>query len=73
MRSETFRDQLLGRGANITQKKIKSIKVPILDKEILERIFTLIELEQETVNGNKKLIESYEQKIKDKIAEVWGE
>lgn len=25
------------------------------------------------VNANKKLIEIYEQKIKDKIAEVWGE
>jgi len=25
------------------------------------------------VNGNKKLIEIYEQKIKDKIGEVWGE
>ena len=25
------------------------------------------------VNANKKLIEIFEQKIKDKIAEVWGE
>jgi len=25
------------------------------------------------VEANKKLIEIYEQKIKDKIAEVWGE
>lgn len=32
-----------------------------------------IETEQEMVNGNKKLIEIFEQKIKDKIGEVWGE
>jgi len=25
------------------------------------------------VDGNKKLIEIYEQKVKDKIGEVWGE
>tara|TARA_B100000029_G_scaffold283481_1_gene277297 strand:- start:861 stop:965 length:105 start_codon:yes stop_codon:yes gene_type:complete len=31
------------------------------------------EAEQKMVNGNKKLIEIYEQKIKDKISEVWGE
>jgi hypothetical protein len=31
--------------------------------------YTILEM----VNGNKKLIEIYEQKIKDKIGEVWGE
>ena len=34
---------------------------------------TVIEAEQEMVNANKKLIEIFEQKIKDKIGEVWGE
>jgi hypothetical protein len=32
-----------------------------------------IEAEQEMVNANKKLVEIFEQKIKDKIGEVWGE
>ena len=36
--------------------------------EIVERI----EEEQSLVNGNKKLIQLYEQKIKNKINEVWG-
>ena len=37
------------------------------------QIVAQIEDEQEMVNANKKLIEIYEQKIKDKIGEVWGE
>ena len=40
---------------------------------VQQGIVAQIEAEQEMVNANKKLIEIYEQKIKDKIAEVWGE
>ncbi len=36
-------------------------------------IVTRIEEKQKLVKANKRLIEIYEQKIKDKIAEVWGE
>jgi len=32
-----------------------------------------IETERELVEANKKLIEIFEKKIKDKIGEVWGE
>jgi type I restriction enzyme M protein len=38
-----------------------------------QKIVAQIEAEQEMVNANKKLIEIYEQKIKDKISEVWGD
>ena len=37
------------------------------DKKLLN------EEEQKLVDSNKKLIEIFEKKIKDKIAEVWGE
>jgi type I restriction enzyme M protein len=36
--------------------------------QIVERI----EQEQELVNANKQLISIFEQKIKDRINEVWG-
>jgi len=35
-------------------------------------IVVRIEEEQQIVDSNKKLIHIYEQKIKDKIGEVWG-
>ncbi len=40
---------------------------------IQQEIAAQIETEQEIVNANKKLIEIFEQKIKDKIGEVWRE
>lgn len=36
------------------------------------QIVAQIEKEQALVNANKQLIEIFEQKIKDRIAEVWG-
>ena len=39
---------------------------------VQREIVAQIEAEQEMVNANKKLIEIFEQKIKDKIGEVWG-
>ncbi|MFA5628987.1 MAG: N-6 DNA methylase [Dehalococcoidales bacterium] len=47
------------------------LRLPCLD--IQQKIVAQIEKEQELVNSNKQLTEIYEQKIKDKIAEVWGE
>ena len=36
-----------------------------------QEIVTRIEQEQQLVNGNKQLIELYEQKIKDEINKLW--
>ncbi|MDO9565648.1 MAG: hypothetical protein Q7J15_02770 [Candidatus Desulfaltia sp.] len=47
-----------------------TIRNPI---EIQQKIITEIEAERELVGTNKKLIEIFEKKIKDKIGEVWGE
>ncbi len=46
------------------------IPCPPLNEQI--KIVQCIEQEQSLVNSNKKLIELFEQKVKDKINEVWG-
>ena len=49
------------------------IQIPLPTLSTQKEIVIQIKAEQEIVNANKKLIEIYEQKIKDKIGEVWGE
>ena len=51
----------------------KKIKVPLPPIKIQEQIVTQIISEQKIINANKELITIFENKIKDKIAEVWGE
>ncbi len=48
-------------------------KIPLPSIEIQKKIVEKIENEQKIIDANKELIRIYEQKIKDKIAEVWGE
>ncbi len=50
---------------------IKKLKIPIPSKDIQAEIVSNIEEEQNYVDGCKKLIEIYEQKIKDRIDKVW--
>jgi len=57
----------------ISLKFIRSLKVPLPSLPIQKEIVAQIKTEQEIVNANKKLIQIFEQKIKDKISEVWGE
>ena len=47
------------------------LSVPYI--EIQNQIVSQIEEEMAIVKQNKQLIEIFEQKIKDKISEVWGE
>lgn len=54
-------------------KVLKSIEVPHPPLSVQQEIVSQIEAEQEIVNANKKLITIYEQKIKDKISEIWGD
>ncbi len=65
-----------GRGANISnlsQEILNDIEIPLPPLETQHQIVSRIEKEQELVNANKQLIEIFEQKIKDRIAKVWGE
>ena len=57
----------------LNQESLNSIKIPLPPLEIQKQIVSKIEEEQSLVNSNKKLIELFEKKIKDKIAEVGGE
>ncbi|TAN21613.1 MAG: methyltransferase domain-containing protein, partial [Chitinophagaceae bacterium] len=77
--TDYFRKQLFAnsaggvRQANISNKGIESISIPLPNIETQRQIVAQIEKEQELVNANKQLIEIFEQKIKDRIAKVWGE
>lgn len=51
--------------------KLLSVSLPPI--EIQNEIVTELENEQELIDANKKLIEIYQQKIKSKLAEIWGE
>jgi type I restriction enzyme M protein len=52
---------------------VKSYQIPVPSIEIQQQIVSQTEKEQALVNANKELITIYEQKIKDRIAKVWGE
>jgi type I restriction enzyme M protein len=65
-----------GRGANISnlsQEILNDIIIPIPPLATQRQIVSRIEKEQELVNSAKQLIGLFEQKIKDRIARVWGE
>lgn len=52
---------------------VKSTLIPLPEIRIQNKIVAKIENEQNLVTANRKLIEIFEQKIKDRIAKVWGE
>ncbi len=57
---------------NISKKNFLSISIPLPDLETQGKIVAQIENEQALVNANIQLIQIFEQKIKDRIAKVWG-
>ncbi len=59
--------------ANINARSLAEYKVPLPSLEVQKQIVSQLEEEQRLINTNDRLIEIFEQKIKDKIAEVWGE
>lgn len=74
---KSIQDRVSGSGGSvfdsINRKLISEIQIPLPLLSVQQEIVAQIEAEQEIVNANKKLIEIYEKKIKDKIVEVWGE
>jgi len=58
---------------NLSITDLKNLSIPCPSIDIQNEIVSQIEREQELVNANKVLIEIFEQKIKDRIAKVWGE
>lgn len=59
--------------ANVSMGTIGSMQIPLPSLEEQEEIVSSIESEQQLVNSNKEVVQIFEQKIKDRIAEVWGE
>ena len=59
--------------ANISMGVLGNLSVPLPPLPIQQEIVAKIESEQEIVNSNKRFIEMFEKKIKDKMAEVWGD
>jgi type I restriction enzyme M protein len=57
---------------NVSLQSMRSFNIPIPPIETQKQIVTQIEKEQTLVNANKQLIKIFEQKIKDRIAKVWG-
>ena len=76
--SECLLDQMIsqmGKGAypSINQSDVSALKIPLPDLSVQQTIAYQIDQERQIVNANKQLIKLYEQKIKDRIAKVWGE
>jgi type I restriction enzyme M protein len=55
-----------------SKASLKEIQIPVPTIEEQTQIVHRIEQEQALVNANKQLISIFEQKIKDRINEVWG-
>ena len=65
-----------GRGLamiHLTKAGFEKTLIPLPPIETQREIVAELEAEQKLIDANKKLIEIYQQKIKSKIAEVWGE
>jgi type I restriction enzyme M protein len=72
-KEEYLRHRVGVRQRNLNKGYISEIQIPKITLETQRQIVAQIEKEQELVNANKQLIEIFEQKIKDRIAKVWGE
>jgi restriction endonuclease S subunit len=62
-----------GAQPNISQTIIKSLKIPKISIEEQKNITQKSEEERVVIEGNKKLIEIFSQKIQNRINKVWGE
>lgn len=59
--------------ASIKTADLKRLNIPLPSMEIQKTIVAAIGEEMKIVDQNKRLIEIFQQKIKDTIAEVWGD
>jgi type I restriction enzyme M protein len=63
----------VGGQPSISQSTILEHSIPYPPLEIQQLIVERIESERKIIEGNKKLIEIYSQKIQDRINKIWGE
>jgi type I restriction enzyme M protein len=62
-----------GAQPNISQAIIRKLKIPLPPIETQQQIVDTILQEQSYINSTKHLTKMFEQKIRDRIAKVWGE
>jgi restriction endonuclease S subunit len=60
------------RQGNISNKQIEAIEINLPSIDIQKQIVEKIEAEKLLVESNKKLIEIYEQKMKEVISKLWN-
>jgi len=63
----------VGGQPSISQSTILELEIKLPPKEIQHSIIDKFESERQIIEGNKKLIEIYTQKIQDRINKIWGE
>lgn len=63
----------VGGQPSISQSTVYNISIPLPALPVQQQIANKINEEIAIVEQNKRLIEIFQQKIKDKISEVWGE
>jgi restriction endonuclease S subunit len=76
--SDTLMKQMVskmqrGQYPSINQSDTQGLKLPLPNLDIQKEIVQKIEEERTVIEGNKKLIEIYTQKIQNRINKVWGE
>jgi type I restriction enzyme S subunit len=70
---EKYLKQRLGvRQRNLSKGFISKISIPSIPLEQQNEFVEKFQFEKNMINGNYTLIEIFEQKIKDRISEVWG-
>jgi type I restriction enzyme M protein len=73
IQNKHFRDTSGSAIQNVSSvANLKQIKIPLPPIDIQKQIVARIEEEQQIVDASKKLIQLYQEKIKEKIDEVWG-
>jgi len=74
---KSFKLQNIKNGAGIPGLNRNDVyskyRIPLPSIEIQQEIVAQIESEQKIIDANKELITIFENKIKDRIANVWGE
>lgn len=78
MRDKNFNSRVLAGIAGAQLPRVKTdyffnLELPDIPFEEQKQIVADLEAEQKLIDANKKLITLYQQKIRTKIAEVWGE
>jgi len=73
-RSSLFSNSSGGvRQANISNKGIEEVKIPLPSLATQQQIVIEVEVEQALVAANRELIARFEKKIQNTLARVWGE